>query len=86
MTLRNGILTLSSFVSAVLFPWPFTALLVVVTSFGEPLVPLAIGIFVDTLYYAPQSGALPLFTFYGCIVSILAILVRHQLRSSIMRS
>lgn len=85
MSLRNGILTISACISTVLFPWPLTVLLAVAASFGEPLVPLAVGIFADTLYYAPQSGSFPLLTFYGLIVSILAVLVRRQLRSSIMR-
>jgi len=83
--IKNGILTVSTFVSAVLFPWPLTALLALVASFFEPLVPLAAGLFADTLYYAPQAGALPTFTLYGLLLSIIAVLVRGQLRASIMR-
>ena len=85
MNFRDGILTISTLISAVLFPWPLTALLAFIASLREPLVPLAAGLFVDTLYYAPQAGALPTFTLYGLIVSIIAVLVRRQLRTSIMR-
>ena len=83
--MQNGILTIATFVSAVLFPWPLTALLAVITSFFEPLVPLAAGLFVDTLYYVPHAGAFPVFTLYGLLVSGIAVLVRSQLRASIIR-
>lgn len=83
--IRNGILTISSFVSALLFPWPLTVLLALVASFFEPLVPLAVGIFADSLYYAPHAGALPLFTLYGLALSVIATLVRKRLRASIIR-
>lgn len=83
--IRNGILTISTFVSVVLFPWPLTVLLALVASFFEPLVPLAAGLFADTLYYVPHSGTWPTATLYGFGLSIVAALVRRQLRSSIMR-
>jgi len=78
---RNGILTISTFVSAVLFPWPLTAVLALAVSFFEPLVALAAGLFVDTLYYVPQEGMLPIFTLSGLAVSVVATLVRNQLRA-----
>lgn len=83
--IRNGLLTLSTFVSVVLFPWPFTAFLALVTSFFEPLVPFAVGLFADTLYYVPQTGTWPVFTLYGLFVSIVAAFVRTRLRASIIR-
>lgn len=85
MTFRNGILTVSTFVSAAIFPWPATALLAFVASFMEPLVPFSVGIFMDALYYAPGAGAWPTATLYGLLLSIIAVFVRHQLRSSIIR-
>lgn len=85
MNLRNGILTISTFISAVLFPWPLTALLALVASFSEPLVPLAVGLFTDTLYYVPHAGSWPVFTLYGLVVSGSAVFVRRQLRTSIIR-
>lgn len=81
--IRNGILTIATFVSIILFPWPLTALLAFSASFFEPLVPLSAGVFADTLYYSPQTG-LPLFTLYGLIVSVVAVLVRRQMRTSTM--
>ncbi|MDO8593391.1 MAG: hypothetical protein Q7R59_00635 [bacterium] len=82
--MMRGTLTILSFVSAVLFPWPFTALLALAASFTEPLVPLAAGLFADTLYYAPQAHVLPLFTLYGALLTALAFFVRDRLKTSII--
>ncbi len=83
--MTQGILTLLTFISAVLFPWPLTAALAFVSSFTEPLVPLAIGIFADTLYYAPHAYTLPLFTICGTILTFSMLFVRSRLRSSPVR-
>lgn len=83
--IRNGILTIATFVSVLFFPWPLSALLALIASCFEPLVPLAAGLFADTLYYAPSAGALPTFTLYGLVVSIVAALVRSRLRASSIR-
>jgi hypothetical protein len=80
----RGLFTLLSFISVILFPWLLTVLLTLGVSIFEPLVPLAIGIFADTLYYTPQAGALPLFAIYGAIVTALSFLVRSQLKTSII--
>lgn len=85
MNLRNGILTISTFISVVLFPWPLTTILALITSFFEPIVPLAAGLFTDTLYYTPHAGSLPVFTLYGLGLSILSIFVRRKLRASSIR-
>lgn len=81
----RGTFTIVAFISTVLFPWPITALLAVSASAFEPLVPLAIGLFADTLYYAPLSGALPVFTFYGALVTTLAFIVRSRLSAGIIK-
>ncbi|MEK7554024.1 MAG: hypothetical protein AAB517_01510 [Patescibacteria group bacterium] len=83
--MMRGTLTILTFVSTVLFPWSLTALLALVASAFEPLVPLAIGIFADTLYYAPFSGALPVFSLYGALATTLAFFVRSRLKTSIIR-
>lgn len=80
----RGMLTVLTFISAVLFPWPLMVILALVTSFFEPFVPLAVGLFADTLYYAPQAGALPLFTLYGALATGLAFFVRSRLKASII--
>jgi hypothetical protein len=80
----RGILTLFTFVSVIFFPWPFTALLALVSSLIEPLVPLAVGMFADTLYYTPSVG-LPFFTLAGAVATTIALLVRSRLRASTIR-
>ena len=82
--IRNGILTIATFISVILFPWPLSVLLAVVTSFFEPLVPIAAGLFADTLYWAPYAGALPTFTLYGLTLSVIAVLVRSRLSAGII--
>lgn len=82
--MKNGILTIASFLSVILFPWPLTAFVAIAASFFEPLVPLAVGLFADTLYWAPDAGALPVYSFYGLAFSIVAIFVRSRLSTSII--
>jgi hypothetical protein len=72
-----------SFVSTVLLPWPCTVLLALGIALYEPLVPLAVGIFADTLYYTAQSGA-PLFTLGGLFATLLAFFVRSRLKPGII--
>lgn len=80
----RGVLTILSLVSAMFFPWPFTAILALIVSPFEPLVPLVVGLFVDTLYYVPQAGALPLSTLYGAAATALAFFVRSRLKTGII--
>ncbi|MDP1689621.1 MAG: hypothetical protein Q8L52_00205 [bacterium] len=80
--IRSGLFTVSTFISVVFFPWPFTVLLAFIASFLEPLVPFAAGLFADTLYYAPGAGMFPVFTLYGLALSIISALVRSQIRTS----
>ncbi|TSA44445.1 hypothetical protein D4R49_00140 [bacterium] len=77
----RGTLTILSLVSVVFFPWPLTALLAAGASSVEPLVPLAVGLFADTLYYAPQAGALPLFTLCGILLTAISFFVRSRLKT-----
>lgn len=78
-------LTLFIFIFVVFFPWPLAAALAFVFSFSLPLLPLAVGLFADTLYYTPQVGILPLFTLYGAVVTGIALIVRNRLQTSIIR-
>lgn len=82
--MMRGILTLATFASVVLFPWPFSVLLALASALFEPLIPLAAGLFADTLYYAPQAGMLPLFTLCGAALSAAAFFVRSQLKTGII--
>ncbi len=81
----RGILTFFTLTSVIFFPWPFAATFAVVLAFTEPLIPLAVGIFADTLYYTPHTNTLPLFTLYGAAMTGIAFIVRSRLRASIMR-
>lgn len=73
--------TLLTFVSAIVFPWPLTAFLTLGMALYEPLLPLATGLFADTLYYTPQGGALPLYTIFGAVATIVAFFVRSRLKA-----
>ena len=77
----QGVVTFFTLLSVIFFPWPFTATLTIGLVFVEPLIPLAVGIFADVLYYTPQAYAFPVFTLYGAICTILALVVRSRLRT-----
>lgn len=71
--------------SVAFFPWPFAALLALSGSVFEPLLPLSVGLFADTLYYVPRAGAWPLFTLCGAAATALAFFVRSRLSAGSMR-
>lgn len=74
--------TLGTFLSALFFPWPLTVFLAIGMSIFEPWVPLAVGLFIDTLYYVPQGVHIPFFTLGGALVSALSFFVRSRLKTS----
>lgn len=80
----RGTLAIFSMVATILFPWPFTVLLTLAASLLEPLLPLAVGLFADTLYYSPQAGGIPVFTLYGAVATVLATFVRSRLKAGII--
>lgn len=82
--MMRGLLTIGTFISAVFFPWPLAALLALISSLFEPLVPFAAGLFIDTLYYVPREGALPLFTLFGAGATVAVIFVRRRLSTGII--
>lgn len=79
--MMRGILTVGTLLSAIFFPWPVTAVFALLVSFSEPLVPLAAGIFIDTLHYVPGQGEWPLSALFGAVVTILAFFVRGRLKA-----
>lgn len=83
--MMRGILTVASFVSILYFPWPMTVLLALVSTAVEPLLPLVIGLFADTLYYVPSAHTAPFATLVGAIVTAVAFFVRSRLRAGNMR-
>lgn len=74
----------TTFISVVVFPWVLTVLLVCVSALVEPLMPLAIGIFTDVLYYTPQVSLVPHYSFYGALLTVFAFFVRSRLRDGSM--
>lgn len=79
--MMRGIATIGTLLSAIFFPWPVTALFAVGVSFFEPLVPLAVGIFIDTLHYLPGQGEWPLPTMLGAMATALVLFVRSRLKT-----
>lgn len=73
-----------TFVSTVLFPWPLTACLALALAPFEPLIPLAVGIVMDTLYYSHTAASFPHATLYGTLASAVAFFVRNRLKARIM--
>ena len=81
----RGLLTLFVFIFIVFFPWPLAAALSLISSIFVPLLPLAAGIFADTLYYTPKIAVVPFFTLYGAVATGVALLVRSYLKTSIIK-
>jgi hypothetical protein len=75
---------IATFLSALFFPWPLTAVLALGVSLSEPLVPLAAGLFADALYYTSSASALPFFTISGAIATGIAFFVRSRLKTGII--
>ena len=77
--MMRGALAISSFLSVIVFPWPFTVLVTFLASLLEPLIPLSAGLFADMLYYSPQAGAVPFYTLCGALLTALVYFVRSRL-------
>lgn len=80
----RALATLLTLASALFFPWPVPALLALSIAVYDPLVPLAAGLFADTLYYAPHAAFLPYFTLAGLLVTLLSYFVRRRLAAGII--
>jgi len=74
-----------SFLSLLLFPWPFSVVLTLAFSLYVPFLPIAIGLFADVLYYTSNTEVLPLLTLYGAITTGIALIVRNRISNSIIR-
>ncbi len=81
----DGLLVLLAFVGVILFPWPLVVAIMLAGAFFVPFLPLAMGIFADTLYYAPHAAAFPYATILGAAATGLALVVRSRLKTSIIR-
>ncbi len=71
--------------SLLMLPWTFTVFLALLAVIVEPLVPLAVGLLADALYYTPGVHAAPLYTILGLLVTPIAFLVHRSIKTSIIR-
>ena len=76
--------TIITLLSAIFLPWQITIACAIGAAFIEPLVPVAVGILLDLLYYLPQTGLLPRFSLVGVVVSLIASLVHSRVRTRTM--
>lgn len=81
--IRAGIFALASCVGLLFFPWGLTAAFTLLATIWEPLMPLAVGILADALYYTPHH--VPLFTLMGALGTLFAYIVHRSVKTSIIR-
>lgn len=81
----RAIVVIMTGVSIVVYPWQLAALLVLAAALFEPFLPLAAGIFADTLYFAPHASGAPLATVFGAVLTALMLFVRTRLNAGIIR-
>ena len=82
--MMRRVLVLGAFLSALWFPWPLTVCVAIGVSLLEPLVPLAIGLLLDILYFVPPVSVFPHFTVWGAAVTMIAFFVHSRLKTSII--
>ncbi len=75
----------AALISMVVFPWQFTALLVVFVAFVEPFLPMIVGVGMDIIYYAPHASSWPQWSLYGFGMALAVLFVRSRLQTSSMR-
>lgn len=82
--MTRGAVAVFVLISAFIFPWIYTAGIAFVTALWIPLLPLAAGILLDILYYAPHAHWFPLGTVLGALVTLVAHFVRTRLKAGII--
>jgi hypothetical protein len=80
----RGLLLVLGFAAVLFFPWPVAAIIGLTLALREPLAPLSLGIFADTLYWSPAAHALPVFTIAGALACAASYLVRGRLSKGII--
>ncbi len=81
----RALYTVFAFLSPLFAPWPMAAGLALIGAAKEPWLPLAVGVLLDTLYYARGADSLPLYTLIGLIATIVAYLLRSYLTTRVLR-
>ena len=74
----------AAFLAVLPFPWPLALVLAAVAAFFSPLSALALGLFADTLYYAPGAYPFPLASLVGALLALLGFFVRKFAATSII--
>jgi hypothetical protein len=82
--MMRGLFAVLALASVLFFPWPVPALLALSIALYEPLLPLAAGLFADTVYFAPHAAFMPYFTLAGLAVTVMSYLVRRRLSAGII--
>lgn len=77
-------LLISAFLAPLYAPIGFAVVLALSAALFFPLAPLAVGLFVDALYFNAAANTLPLYTLLGAVASALALLVRSYGRARII--
>ena len=70
--------------SPLLFPLGITIILAGVGAIVTPLLPLAVGLIFDALYWHGSASWLPWASLVGALLSIVAFFVHRYVRTSIM--
>lgn len=78
--MTRGIFTVGAFVSSILFPWPFTAILALFAARTVPFAPFAVGVFVDALYYPPGAFTVPWGSVLGAIATCTTFALKAMIR------
>lgn len=82
--MMRGLSILATFLCLFLFPWPVAFIGAVLFSLLEPLLPLAVGILAEALFYAPGQG-LPFYALGGLLATLAAYFVQSRLKAGIIR-
>lgn len=77
-------LIVAAFFSLFFFPFPFALTIALAAAITSPLAPLALGIFADLLYYAPNASVVPLYTGLGALTALCSFGIRRFVESSII--
>jgi hypothetical protein len=77
-------LAIAALLAPVFFPWPLAALGAFALALMEPVAGLALGVILDTLYFARGVAHLPLCTVFGIAGTALAFLVRRFVKTRII--
>jgi hypothetical protein len=71
-------------IGTVAFPWPLTAVFVMIAALFVPPVMILFGVLMDILYYVPGAYPVPLYTILGLVGFIIAEIVHSFMKARIM--